>query len=266
MAECILCSTTIGRNTQSREHVFAKWIRDMFPADPTTDEGRTKQTRKTQLRGGVMEVEEWKDIPLNLRVKNLCKPCNNEWCEQIDTDSQAILEPMIRGESTTLNADEQLTVAVWATKTLLMLQQTHKDNRRSIPASEFRWFREHRWPLANEQIWLGNYDGTGEWPVLYQHYGFELFNPALGPPVDSPEVVHGYVLAFSVGHLLFRAFGHVVKDGPHVMAGGSFAGALSQIWPLSGGDVDWPPPVTVSGDKGVHALVAVLDDSFRRDE
>lgn len=70
MAECVLCGTTIGRNTQSREHIFAKWIRDMFPADPATD-GRTKQTRKTQMRGSAIEVEEWQDIPLNLRVKNL---------------------------------------------------------------------------------------------------------------------------------------------------------------------------------------------------
>jgi hypothetical protein len=264
MAECVLCGTTIGRNTQSREHIFAKWIRDMFPADPATD-GRTKQTRKTQMRGSAIEVEEWQDIPLNLSVKNLCKPCNNEWCDQMDNEAQPILEPMIRGQRTTLDATKQMIVTTWATKTLLMFQQTHKDNRRAIPAHEFRWFREHRWPLENEQMWLGVYDGTGEWPVLYEHYGFELFDPALGPPVDSPDVVHGYVVAFSVGHLLFRAFGHVVKDGPRVMPGGSFAGVLSQIWPASGANVTWPPPITVSGDEGVHAIIAVFDDSFRRD-
>jgi hypothetical protein len=258
VAECVLCGATIGRNTRSQEHIFAKWIRDLFP-----DTGRTKQKRKTQLRGDALQVEEWEDTPLNVRVKDVCKPCNNEWCEAIDTEAQPVLEPMIRGRAARLDPAEQLIVAVWANKTFLLLQRTHKDHRRSIPDSEYRWFREHRWPLANEQVWIGQYDGTGDWPISYHHYGFELFDRAAGPPVDSPDVVHGYVIAFTVGHLLFRAFGHIVKDGPTVMPGGPFVTVLRQVWPASGDTVEWPPVTVVSGDGGLHALIAVFDDSWQ---
>ncbi len=259
MAECVLCGSTIGRNTRSQEHIFAKWIRDLFP-----DEGPTTQTRKTQTRGGELETEIWEDMPLNVRVKDVCKPCNNEWCHQIDDEAQPILEPMILGQPAQLSADAQTTAAVWATKTFLLLQRTHKHGRRSIPDTEYRWFRAHRWPLENEQVWMGRCDGTGEWPVTYQHYGFELYDAAAGPPVDSPDKTDGYALAFTVGYLLFRALGHKVKNGPLVMQGGAFPGVLRSIWPTDGTRADWPPSVLVVGDEGIHALIAVFDDSFQR--
>lgn len=258
MAECVLCGTKIGRNTRSREHVFAKWIRDLFP-----DEGPSKQTRRTQVRGGPLEVEEWEDTSLNLRVKDVCKPCNNEWCQEIDNEAQPILEPLIRGEQTTLDASAQLTATVWATKTLLLLQRTHKDGKHSIPDREYRWFRERRWPLENEQLWVGRHDGTGEWPIAYHHYAFDLYEKSTGQAVDSPDESHGYVAAFSVGHLFFRAFGHTIKNGPKIMPGGPFSGVLRQVWPATGASVDWPPPISIPGDEGMHETIAVLDRSFR---
>jgi hypothetical protein len=258
MAECALCGAEIGRNTRSREHVFAKWIRDLFP-----DTEPHKQTRKTQVRGGELEIEEWEDVPLNLRVKDMCKPCNNEWCQKIDDEAQPVLEPMILGRPSTLDAPQQLIAAIWATKTLLLLQRSHKHDKRSIPDREYRWFRQHRWPLQNEQVWLGRHDGTGDWPVGYHHYAFELFNAATGETVDSPDESHGYAAAFSVGYLFFRAFGHTIDNGPKIMPGGPFSGVLRQIWPTDGAPVDWPPPISVPGNEGMHETIAVLDRSFR---
>jgi hypothetical protein len=260
MAECTLCGADIGRNTRSREHVFAKWIRDLFP-----DAERSQQTRKTQVRGGRMEVERWEDVPLNLLVKDVCKPCNNEWCQEIDDEAQPILEPLIQGRRSTLGAPQQVIAANWATKTLLLLQRTHKDDKRSIPDREYRWFRDHRWPLENEQVWIGRYDGTGDWPVAYHHYAFELFNTATGKTVDSPDESHGYAVAFSVGYLFFRAFGHTIKNGPKVMPGGPFAGILRQIWPTTGESVGWPPRISIPGDDGMHETIAVLDRGFAAD-
>jgi hypothetical protein len=255
MAECALCGADAGR---TREHVFAKWIRDLFP-----DTERSKQTRKTQIRGGEIEVEQWEDVPLNLCVNDICRRCNSEWCQAVDDEAQPVLEPLIRGRPSTLGAPQQLIAATWATKTLLLLQLTHREDKRSIPDREYRWFHNHRWPLENEQVWIGRHDGTGDWPVGYHHYAFDLYNAATGETVDSPDESHGYAVAFSVGYLFFRAFGHTIKDGPKVMPGGPFSGVLRQIWPSTGDAVAWPPPISIPGDDGMHETIAVLDRSFR---
>lgn len=93
--------------------------------------------------------------------------------------------------------------------------------RHRTPVGECRWFREHRWPLEHEQVWIGRYDGMGDGPVTYHHYA------------------------------------------PSVMLGDPFAGALRPIWPTSGATVGWPPPTLISGDRDLHGLIAVFDDSWQ---
>ncbi len=266
MAECVLCGATIGRNTRSQEHIFAQWVRDLFPAE--RDAPQMTYIRKTQMRGGELEVEEWEDTPFNARVKDVCKPCNNEWCDTMDKEAAPVLTPLILGEARTLDAVPQTTAAIWATKTLLLLQRQHKEKRAAIPDSDYRWFREHRWPLPTEQIWFGYYDGTGDWPVPYATYAFDLYDPASGTPPKGPgDETDGHIVAFSVGHALFRLFGHHHESKLSVAPGGPFARQLRQAWPADGGEIEWPPPDPVVGDAGIHALVESIGDAseFRRD-
>jgi hypothetical protein len=210
-----------------------------------------------------METDTWEDASFNIRVKDLCKPCNNEWCNEIETDAQPVLMPLILGNHATPDASEQTTLAIWAIKTVLMLQMTHKDNRRSVAVEDFHWFRQHRWPLPNEQIWIAHYDGTGDWPVSYHHYGFLLYDPATTNAVDSPDNVNGHVVALSVGHLVFVAFGHTIRGGPSATPSGPIVAKLRQIWPTTGAPVDFPLRVTVAGNDGLRALVDAFGDAER---
>lgn len=162
---------------------------------------------------------------------------------------------MILGKAIALDASAQTSLAVWATKTLLMLQLTHQGNRRAIPGEQFRWFREHRWPFPGEQLWIGAYDGSGDWPIAYHHFAIGLYDATVS---DPPEDLNGHVAAFSIGQLVFRAFGKAVKIDVTAAPQGTIAAAMRQIWPASGDTIHFPPPVTARGNAGIRALI----DSF----
>ena len=115
---CALCNTEVGGDF-SREHVFATWMRKLF----LIEDERITYRRGFQERGEPLDPEEWEDAPFNLRVKDLCKPCSNEWCGRIEDEARPIMTPMILGQSIKLDASAQTSLVVWATKTLLMPQR-----------------------------------------------------------------------------------------------------------------------------------------------
>jgi hypothetical protein len=260
MAECVLCCAKIGRNTHSREHVFPDWLEQLFVPEGDSDTELVPYVRRFQRRGGTMEREEWEDIPFNMRVKDLCKPCNNQWCNGIETEAKPILLPLIAAQRKTLDASDQTSLAIWATKTLLMLQLTHKEKERSVHGESFRWFRAHRWPLPNEQIWVARYDGEGDWPVSYRHYGISMHEASRADPSAQ---VNAHCLAISIGHLVFLAFGHMIENGPRaeVTRGKPAVAALRPIWPALGNTVEFPPPGLLVGNAGLDAIVDAFGDA-----
>ena len=207
-----------------------------------------------------MQRSEWEDIPFNMRVRNLCQPCNNEWCNDIELEAKPLLIPMLYARPVTLDAAAQTSLAIWATKTMLMLQMTHQGNQRSIEQDAYGWFRKHRWPLSNEQIWIARYDDEGDWPVSYRHYGM-LINKKDSIP-HPPHHVNAHIASISIGHLVFLLFGHVIKDRPsiRIKAGTPAAATLRAIWPALGDSVDFPPPGLVEGDSGLDAMTGSIGD------
>jgi len=252
---CVYCDSPIGAHTQSREHVFADWIAGLYPEVPR--EERVDYVRKSQAPGATTKVEEWEDKAFNLRVKNLCRPCNSEFSSQIESDAQPILTPLILGQPRRLSPDDQMRVSIWAMKTILNLQLTHPDNRLSIPLSEFRWFRKNTWMIPGEQIWLAAYDGTGDWPTSYHHYALAL--APIGQ--DVPGDFNGHAAVITVGYVATRGTGNTLERGTITPPEAGLAGSIVQIWPASGQDVDWPPPKKVEGHAGLRHLVDTFGDA-----
>ncbi len=259
MAGCILCGEafTQGRK-RSKEHVFPEWLEKLFV--PEGEQELIQYHRRFKSRGEPMQREEWEDIPFNLRV-TLCEPCNNKWCNDIEREARPFLLPLIAGQPCSLGADAQVALAIWTTKTLLMLQRTHKGKERSIEDSAFRWFRQHRWPLPNEQLWIGRYDGSGDWPTSYRHYGMLIRKkPAVPQP---PKGLNAHCASIAIGHLVFLAFGHTHPDGPvaGIKSGTVAAATLRPIWPALGDTVEFPPPGIVDGNSGLDAIIDAFGDA-----
>jgi len=226
---CIYCGAVIGRRTHSREHVYADWIRGLFVQAPPAE--RLTVVRQMQTRGEPLAEEQWPDYLFNQRVKDLCIACNSGFSSEIENAAKPALTALIEGKTVTLRPDAQMRVAVWAMKLVLNLQHSHGGHRFTIPASEFRWFREHRWPIPGEQIWLGAYDGSGDWPASYRHFGLTV-----GPAgmEHRPDAVNGHAVAVAVGHLVIRAIGNTLDKGTIRIPPPELAHTLVQIWPATG--------------------------------
>jgi len=257
MAECILCGAAIGRNTHSRQHVLPEWLKQYFvPEDNATEPAL--HIRKLKRRGEEMNNEEWNAVPFNMRIKDMCKPCNNEWCNKIENEAKALLIPMIAGAPISLDVAQQTALANQAMLIALMLQLTHAEGERSIALDAYRWFRRERHPLPNEQMWVARYDGTGEWPTSYRHYGMSIFDAAVA---DPPDDVNAHALAFSVGHLVVVAFGHTIDHELRIgVSDGPASVVLHPIWPARS-NVEFPGPGYVQGAGGLDALVDGFGDA-----
>jgi hypothetical protein len=258
VAECVLCGNTIGRGTHSRQHVFPDWLEQFFIPQDEAGEPIEYQ-RKLKRRGEQMRTEEWRDLPFNMKVKVLCKPCNNEWCNELENAAKPLLIPMIGGNKLTLTAVDQTAIATWATLLILMLQLTHRDGERSIADDAYRWFRKWGAPLPNEQIWIALYDGAGEWPVSYRHYGMSIYPAAVSKP---PEDLNAHGLVITIGYLAIVGFGHTLGGSLQVSPQrGAPTALLRALWPTLGDSVEFPGIGLISGSDGLDALVEGFGDA-----
>jgi hypothetical protein len=136
---------------------------------------------------------------------------------------------------------EQHTAATWAMKTVLVAVLAVPGRPEVVAPEMYEWFAERRSPLPNTIVWLGRYDGAGEWPTTFKLHGAG-YGPIDKPQPDYEDAIKGFHAVFAVGHLAFFVFG--IPDGPRV-DGNSHAKRLL-IWPNVEGEVAWPPSASLS--------------------
>jgi hypothetical protein len=102
-------------------------------------------------------------------------------------------------------------------------------------------------PPNQQQVWIAHYTGTQ--PHGFYHGPLALFDRT---KPGEPEVATGYAATIAVGHLVFRIFGHTVRDGPVSVPEGDVASSLSQIQPVVP-SAEWPPSLSVDDD-GLHTI------------
>jgi len=192
---------------------------------------------REHVPSGARSTKVWPDIPINIKVGPVCKPCNETWMSQLETEIQGLADPMLRGQRTRLSAVEQDRLGVWTTKTILMLQLTHPRDQRVIPASSYHWFYHYLRPLPSEQIWIGYYNGKGDWPISY-NVGSLFLVPTTGQPPTHPN---GQAATIAVGHLALVVFWNAFEPADVFEFGGTMRNIVKPIWPMSGADINWPP-------------------------
>ena len=127
----------------TREHVFPQWLRGLFPGLGSVEFIRRLRTREEDIE------HSFPGAALSVVVKEVCRRCNNDWLSPMETDTKDIITPLVLGQARTLNASEQYTVAVWATKTILTVQGANIDAQRALSPSSYEWFYKHRAPLPD---------------------------------------------------------------------------------------------------------------------
>ena len=209
---CVFC----GSKPVTAEHVYPAWI-----------------GRKVNVEGRIlltMGNRKVRQTPaLDVKVKAVCKACNNGWLSDLEAEFSDKMLPVIGGQEVTLDRAEQAMVAMWATKTWMLLEMALKHDRgwaMRDPGILPFLYRERR-PPRELSVWAGG--------LLPGHSTLAWVTTMV---VNDPPV--GVITIFTIGNLAFHMFypfppqQHVLKIGPDLSKG------FTSIWPNTAARVAVP--------------------------
>src|SRR5215471_18081397 len=102
MAHCIFCGPTADKIT--REDIWPKWISKHHQRHGVGAQGY--KARRRRLDEGLREFDT-KEIDLKVRV--VCKKCNNNWLSSLEDDVKPLAIPLMLGEESDLMPESQTT-------------------------------------------------------------------------------------------------------------------------------------------------------------
>ena len=229
---CPICGEP-GKRT--REHVFARWLSDLFgvASHPIT---------LYSSRGGKL----WSARGLDT-VVSVCATCNSGWMSELEVAFRAVYKDAILGYPRTLNGADLTTLAHWATKTALMLQphlsgmgevvHVPTGHRRALP----------RGTPPGTRVWLGAYAPRTRY-VFWQHAPMAL---ARQPAGDSTWA--GYVTLMTVGNLMIAVLGMDREHGDAFTVEGFSEDAFVSVWPNPPDTLQWPHALVLN-DRDIAAF------------
>jgi len=255
---CVLCGSW---DNPTDEDVIPKWLLRAFNVQgPATINARAEADHPHQVR-------TLRHFQVTLDG-GLCKKCNNELLSRLEQAVQPILEPMaIRREPTTLDLASQRLLAVWAIKTVYLLElairqrypgtrlvegyQPSNSEKGWLLAQLEQWPDKPVEPPRYSKVWLACWDCMA--PGTVNRGSMLNYAPSAAPlPAPDGSEVAGQFTTLAIGFAVFQVFTVDFVEAEVRNAKGwnpdppdSIANAIPLIWPrrLSAGDVAWPPPV-----------------------
>lgn len=260
---CVLCGSL---DNPTDEDVIPKWLLRAFHVQgPATVNAREEA-------GEPHEVRTLRHFQVTLDG-GLCKKCNNELLGGLEHVVQPILEPMaVRREPTALDLASQRLLAVWAIKTVYLLELAIRQRYPGTRLVEgYQPSNSERgWLLAQleqrpakpvepprySKVWLACWECMAPGAVTRGSMLNYAPSRASLPTPGGSEVV-GQFSTLAVGFAAFQVFTVDFVEAEVRDARGwnpdppdSIAHALPLIWPhrLYAGDVAWPPSMVFPND------------------
>jgi hypothetical protein len=142
--ECAFCAHT---GKLSNEHIFAKWVRDLFPG--TTD--------AYYIGGSSNRNERFVTEKIDWKAKVVCDKCNNTWMSDIENvHGNPVLTPLVTGRETDLPITQTMarSIAIYAFKTAVV--QNHADHKSNpfFPARVRHAFRANHSIPDDVSVWI----------------------------------------------------------------------------------------------------------------
>jgi hypothetical protein len=128
-------------------------------------------------------------------VRAFCARCNNGWMSELEVRTARIVRPMLRGKidgPISMRFVDQQTVASWALKTALVLQQLHT-NESYIPESFYREFHRIQQPSSDVFVMMGTRQVAGDRRGMNLFDYKEKFVGRSGSGIQHIHFVVGFV-------------------------------------------------------------------------
>lgn len=245
---CVFC----GADEVTDEHVWPEWISRYLNDEvlPGAEFGKSRFETDPSTMQRRQVGRKWGGPQLDLKVKRVCKPCNNHWMSDIETGAIPYLKPMIRGEQVSLDEEARDIVATWAFLRAVMAEYTHPDQI-AVPEAHRRWlYKERRPPRQGVYVWLAGYVGE-QWAGFYQQVPLATHKRPIGSGY-RPGHMNAYGVTFAIYKLVFQIFGATTSPkGGDLRHSGPLGEVTCRIWPNGSGGVAPSPKLVRFDDVGL---------------
>ena len=223
MRSCVFCD----QRATSAEHLLPEWILNLLGSSFSADVwfGDGTEPKSWQGRGRSAQ----------LKVKYLCRGCNNGWMSDLETKVRYLIGPLMHDLSVPLDDVSRQTLAVWSAKTAMVLESVGDEEGWFYSTAE-RWqLRETRAMPAGLSMWLGRCSRSD----LSYCEGRALSGSA-SPGAPSA----GFAVTLAMGRLVVQ----VLTVRPPIYQARNAYNGLLQAWPL-GSRTTWPPSRSIAEEE-----------------
>ena len=238
MRDCLFCPNPAN----SLEDAWPLWIAKQY-------RGNAPSQLRAERQG--QSLPPWDVWQPELKVRRVCRECNNGWMSRLESQSQPTLQPLLSGQSHSLTSGEQATVALWAVKTAMVLEGLGPIDQRVYTEQERAQLRLLSVIPERTSVWLA----VSVDKAVFMSTKTRHFNES---PTDDPSAV---CTTIGLSHLVLQVL--TLRVPPDVSAAtrittsvrtGPWQDATLQVWPLSSTTILWPPSVGLDGEIGLDAL------------
>jgi hypothetical protein len=174
---------------------------------------------------------------------------------RLETEVQPILTPMIQGEATALDAQQQRQVAEWVALKVMIADHAKSDDYVISKADRYAFRNIRRIPSGFE-VRLGRC-GQERWNSCFFRVaafrGEQTHTLRIAPPKNIQSVT------FGIGELLIFAF---VSPDPTITTSNKISPLLPLLWPSHHAEFSWPPESVLSAaqaDNLAHSLEQLMN-------
>lgn len=243
---CIFC----GARADSLEDAIPRWL----VAHHAHLYGSGKVARRWGALDDSKRVRRGTWDGLAVQVRSVCRHCNTGWLSELEGETTWLIKPMLSGLAVALHEAQQRTMAFWAVKTAVTMQEANRSIGLPIPAEQTKALYEAhaarpRVLPSQIMVWLARHRG----PSLGLSYlvCFSTSSPGTYTPRNSTQE-HRFWVALRFGNLAFHILGHTMDTASvRVTANPQ---ALLRLWPPATPTAVWPPPVGL--DDGQFEAIA----------
>lgn len=232
---CLFCE----QQANSAEHVWPLWVAEQFPSE------KFVPLRSERLGHA---PTAWPARRAELRLKYVCRTCNNGWMSKLESSAKFHLQPLLNRTPTVLDFAGQSTVAVWAVKTAMVLEAIELTSQGRYSQEERSALRKLMVIPPRTAIWLASLpDVTHFYSAKRVH-----LDRVIGTQFAAIVITMG--LAGLALQVLTMRVPPEVDDRTRVTTSirrGLWAQSTVRIWPAQTLAVKLPPTVDLNGEEGL---------------
>lgn len=238
--QCLFCPN----RADSAEDIWSSWILE-----------DTKPSQPVQITIG-KGLKKMADNPA-VRIKAVCRPCNNGWMSKIEVENMPHMHAMINDQQTVLTPMQQKSLTRWAVLKAMVLDGANQ-NKRTPFYSE--WERTNMKPPVRS-LPVGTLTWIGRLSIKGFHAGV---TDTFGKINDISKAFRSCVTTIIVGHLVIQVVTMRVLPmfaSLRIRPGcnpGAWDINLLEIWPAFG-EKHWPPSATFTTDGTIHHIGTLVN-------